>query len=105
VSAAKKYQITNTKWFDKLTTLSKVEGQITMTEIQIYKRDTDKNGLHRYFLVFASMTELRTSFSKDLWRSVQICVLFSNIANKLSTRCRQAPNCHRHMYRKKISSF
>jgi len=42
-----KYQITNTKWFDKpfdrltvlskvegLTTLSQVEGQITMTEIQ-----------------------------------------------------------------------
>jgi hypothetical protein len=29
-----KYQNTNTKWFDKLTTLSQVEGQITMTEIQ-----------------------------------------------------------------------
>jgi len=30
-----KQQITNTKWFDKLTTtLSQVEGQITMTEIQ-----------------------------------------------------------------------
>jgi hypothetical protein len=28
------YQITNTKWFDKLTTLSQVEGQITMTKIQ-----------------------------------------------------------------------
>jgi len=28
-----KYQITNTKWFDKLTTtLSQVEGQITMTD-------------------------------------------------------------------------
>jgi hypothetical protein len=40
VSAIKKFklQITNTKWFDKLTTtLSQVEGQITMTEIQIPK--------------------------------------------------------------------
>ncbi|NIN34914.1 MAG: hypothetical protein GTN46_09905 [Gammaproteobacteria bacterium] len=27
-----KLQITNNKWFDKLTTLSQVEGQITMTE-------------------------------------------------------------------------
>ena len=26
-----KLQITNIKWFDKLTTLSQVEGQITMT--------------------------------------------------------------------------
>jgi hypothetical protein len=26
----RKLQITNTKWFDKLTTLSQVEGQITM---------------------------------------------------------------------------
>jgi len=32
-----KSQISNTKWFDKLTTLSQVEGQITMTEIQISK--------------------------------------------------------------------
>ncbi len=41
VSAIKKsqYQITNTKWFDKLTTtLSQVEGQITMTEIQNSKQ-------------------------------------------------------------------
>ena len=29
-----KSQIPNIKWFDKLTTLSLVEGQITMTEIQ-----------------------------------------------------------------------
>jgi len=29
-SAIKKFQITNAKWFDKLTTLSQVEGQITM---------------------------------------------------------------------------
>ena len=29
-----KSQITNIKWFDKLTTLSPVEGQITMTKIQ-----------------------------------------------------------------------
>jgi hypothetical protein len=29
-----KTQIPNTKWFDKLTTLSQVEGQITITEIQ-----------------------------------------------------------------------
>jgi hypothetical protein len=30
-----KFQITNTKWFDKLTTtLSQAEGQITMTKIQ-----------------------------------------------------------------------
>jgi hypothetical protein len=33
-----KYQITNTKWFDKLTTLSQAEGQITMTEIQNSKQ-------------------------------------------------------------------
>jgi hypothetical protein len=47
-----KYQITNTKWFDKpfdrltvlsgveglTTTLSQVEGQITMTEIQNSKQ-------------------------------------------------------------------
>ena len=40
VSAIKnfKFQITNTKWFDKLTTLSQVEGQITMTEIQNSKQ-------------------------------------------------------------------
>jgi hypothetical protein len=38
VSAIKKSQITNTKWFDKLTTLSQAEGQITMTEIQNSKR-------------------------------------------------------------------
>ena len=37
----KKFQITNTKWFDKLTTnLSQVEGQITMTEIQNPKQLT-----------------------------------------------------------------
>ncbi len=29
-----KSQITNIKWFDKLTTLSQVEGQITMTKIR-----------------------------------------------------------------------
>ena len=29
-----KSQNSNNKWFDKLTTLSLVEGQITMTEIQ-----------------------------------------------------------------------
>ena len=29
-----KPQMPNIKWFDKLTTLSKVGGQITMTEIQ-----------------------------------------------------------------------
>ena len=37
VSAIKNFkkQITNTKWFDKLTTtLSQAEGQITMIEIQ-----------------------------------------------------------------------
>jgi hypothetical protein len=28
----------NNKWFDKLTTLSLVEGQITITEIQNSKR-------------------------------------------------------------------
>jgi len=33
-----KYQITNTKWFDKLTTLSQVEGQITMIKIQNSKQ-------------------------------------------------------------------
>jgi hypothetical protein len=32
-----KSQNTNIKWFDKLTTLSQVEGQITMTEIQNIK--------------------------------------------------------------------
>jgi hypothetical protein len=29
----KKFQITNIKWFDKLTTLSQVEGQVTMIKI------------------------------------------------------------------------
>jgi len=29
-----KYQNSNTNWFDKLTTMSHVEGQITMTEIR-----------------------------------------------------------------------
>jgi len=29
-----KTQIPNIKWFDKLTTLSQVEGQIPMTKIQ-----------------------------------------------------------------------
>jgi hypothetical protein len=29
---------TNNKWFDKLTTLSQVEGQITMAEIQNTKQ-------------------------------------------------------------------
>ncbi len=33
VDGNSKLQITNNKWFDKLTTLSQVEGQITMTEI------------------------------------------------------------------------
>jgi len=33
VSRNSKSQITNIKWFDKLTTLSQVEGQITMTKI------------------------------------------------------------------------
>ena len=32
-----KFQITNNKWFDRLTTLSEVEGQITMTETQNHK--------------------------------------------------------------------
>ncbi len=31
-------QAPNFKWFDKLTTLSQVEGQITMTQIQNAKR-------------------------------------------------------------------
>ncbi len=34
VTKNSKSQISNIKWFDKLTTLSQVEGQITMTEIQ-----------------------------------------------------------------------
>jgi hypothetical protein len=33
--------MTNNKWFDKLTTLSQVEGQITMTEIQNSKQVHD----------------------------------------------------------------
>jgi hypothetical protein len=36
-----KSQNTNIKWFDKLTTLSQVEGQITMTEIQNIKQCFD----------------------------------------------------------------
>ncbi len=32
-----KHQKTNHKWFDKLTTLSQVEGQIPMTQIQTSK--------------------------------------------------------------------
>ena len=42
-----KHQITNPKWFDKLTTLSKVEGQISMTEIQISKQ-TKRLPYNRY---------------------------------------------------------
>jgi len=38
-SGNSKTQISNNKWFDKLTTLSQVEGQITMTEIQNYKQE------------------------------------------------------------------
>jgi hypothetical protein len=34
VTKNSKSQIANIKWFDKLTTLSLVEGQITMTKIQ-----------------------------------------------------------------------
>jgi hypothetical protein len=34
-----KSQIPNNKWFGKLTTLSQVEGQITMTKIQNFKID------------------------------------------------------------------
>jgi hypothetical protein len=34
VTKNSKSQITNIKWFDKLTTLSPVEGQIPMAEIQ-----------------------------------------------------------------------
>jgi hypothetical protein len=37
VDGNSKLQISNNKWFDKLTTLSKVEGQITITEIQNFK--------------------------------------------------------------------
>jgi hypothetical protein len=33
VTKNSKSQISNIKWFDKLTTLSLVEGQITMTKI------------------------------------------------------------------------
>jgi hypothetical protein len=33
-----KYQNTNPKWFDKLTTLSSVEGQIPINQIQNSKR-------------------------------------------------------------------
>jgi len=32
-----KHEIRNSKWFDQLTTLSKVEGQITITQIQMTK--------------------------------------------------------------------
>jgi hypothetical protein len=34
-----KSQIPNNKWFGRLTTLSQVEGQITMTKIQNLKLD------------------------------------------------------------------
>jgi hypothetical protein len=37
-SSQAKHQKTNHKWFDKLTTLSQVEGQIPMTEIQKSKQ-------------------------------------------------------------------
>jgi len=55
VSVIKKFksQIPNTKWFDKLTTtLSQVEGQITMTEIQNPKQ-----------LVFDLISDLVISFT------------------------------------------
>jgi hypothetical protein len=34
LSFGEKFQLANNKWFDKLTTLSQVEGQITITKIQ-----------------------------------------------------------------------
>jgi len=37
VTKNSKSQISNNKWFDKLTTLSQVEGQITMIEIPNHK--------------------------------------------------------------------
>jgi len=37
LSGNPKYQITNIKWFDKLTTLSQVEGQFSMTKIRNFK--------------------------------------------------------------------
>jgi hypothetical protein len=40
-----KSQITNIKWFDKLTTLSPVEGQITMAKIQNSKQDDKAKSL------------------------------------------------------------
>jgi hypothetical protein len=39
-----KHQKTNLKWFDRLTTLSQVEGQMPMTEIQ-----NRHNGRGTYF--------------------------------------------------------
>jgi hypothetical protein len=39
-----KSEIPNSKWFDKLTTLSRVEGQIPMTEIQKFKPECDIGG-------------------------------------------------------------
>ena len=32
-----KFETRNPKWFDRLTTLSKAEGQYPMTEIQMFK--------------------------------------------------------------------
>jgi len=50
-----KLQIPNIKWFDRLTTLSQVEGQITMTKILNSKPVNDltnQNDLYAQFQCF-----------------------------------------------------
>jgi len=53
------HEIRNPKWFDQLTTLSQVEGQIRMTKIQIRKA---KGVLDCLFLEHWSFESLWVSF-------------------------------------------
>jgi len=50
-----KHQKPNLKWFDKLTTLSQVEGQMPMTEIQNSKQANGTRELHMVFGMFRSL--------------------------------------------------
>ena len=60
VNRNSKSQITNIKWFDKLTTLSQVEGQITMTKIQNPKPVYDLE--ERAFQYWKNQNDLNLSF-------------------------------------------
>ena len=89
VSAIKKFQLTYTKWFDKLTTLSQpveslkveqVEGQITMTEIQNTKQSkTTADILHKIQNIEKKVLDLKLSILKDLSPSGKKVILLKGI--------------------------